>query len=205
MGFHGSIPGPSQWSHISFDPYPHNCFCEDDEVCLLFEDTQSTILPFSRDSVQFSRTLVSNSLQSHGLQHARLPSSSPTPRAYQNPVHRVGDAIQPSHSLLSPSPPAFNLSQQQGLFHWVSSSHQVAKVWQFQLQHQSLQWIFRTDFLNIRFNLLAVQGTLKSLLQHHSSKASILWCSAFFRVQLSRPYMTTGKTTALTRQTFVAK
>ena len=59
----------------------------------------------------------------------------------------VGDAIQPSHPLLSPSPPAFNLSQHQGLFQWVSSSHQVAKVLEFQLQHQSFQWIFRTDFL----------------------------------------------------------
>ena len=62
-------------------------------------------------------------------------------------VHRVGDAIQPSHPLSSPSPPAFNLSQHQGLFKWVSSSHQVAKVLEFQLQHQSFQWIFRTDFL----------------------------------------------------------
>ena len=62
-------------------------------------------------------------------------------------VHRAGDAIQPSHPLLSPSPPAFNLSQHQGPFWWVSSSHQVAKVLEFQLQHQSFQWIFRTDFL----------------------------------------------------------
>ena len=65
----------------------------------------------------------------------------------QTHVHWVGDAIQPSHPLLSPSPPAFNLSQHQGLFKWVSSSHQVAKVSKFQLHHQSLQWIFRTDFL----------------------------------------------------------
>ena len=62
-------------------------------------------------------------------------------------VHRVGNAIQPSHPLSSPSPPAFNLSQHQGLFQWVSSSHQVAKVLEFQLQHQSFQWIFRMDFL----------------------------------------------------------
>ena len=62
-------------------------------------------------------------------------------------VHWVGDAIQPSHPLLSPSPPAFNLSQHQGLFKWVSSLHQVAKVLEFQLQHHSLQWIFRTDFI----------------------------------------------------------
>ena len=65
----------------------------------------------------------------------------------QTHVHGVGDAIQPSHPLLPPSPPAFNLSQHQGLFRWVSSSHQVAKILEFQLQHQSFQWIFRTDFL----------------------------------------------------------
>ena len=65
----------------------------------------------------------------------------------QTDVHHVGDAIQPSHSLSSPSPPAFNLSQHQSLSKWVSSPHQVAKVLEFQLQHQSFQWIFRTDFL----------------------------------------------------------
>ena len=104
----------------------------------------------------------------------------------QTHVHRVGDAIQPSPPPSSPSPPAFNLSQHQGLFQWVSSSHQVAKVLEFQLQHQSFQWILRTD-ISFRVDwlyLLAVQGTLKSLLQHHSSKASILRCSAFFIVQL---------------------
>ena len=79
------------------------------------------------------------------------------------------------------------------------------KYW-FQLRHQSFQWIFRTDFLRIDwFDLLAVQGTLKSLLQHHSSKASILRHSAFSVIQLSHPYMTTGKTIALTRRTFVGK
>ena len=88
--------------------------------------------------------------------------------------HWVSDAIQPSHPLLSPSPPAFSLAQHQGLFQWVSSLHQVAKLLELQLQDQSFQWIFRTDFLWIDwFDLLAVQGTLKSLLQHHSSKASI--------------------------------
>ena len=121
-------------------------------------------------------------------------------------VNWANDAIQPSHPLLSPSPPAFNISQHHGLFQWVSSSHQVTQVLEFQLQHQSFQWIlrlisFRMDWLD----LLAVQRTLKGLLQHHSSKASILQCSAFFIVQLSHPYMTTGKTIALTRQTFVSK
>ena len=65
----------------------------------------------------------------------------------QTHVHRVGDAIQPSHPLSSPSPPAFNLFQCQDLFQWVSSSHHMAKILEFQLQHQSFQWIFRTDFL----------------------------------------------------------
>ena len=108
--------------------------------------------------------------------------------------------------LLSPSPPVLNLSQHEDLFKRVSSSYQVAKVLQFQLQHQSFQWTVRLISLRMDWlNLLAVQGTCKSLLQHHSSKASILWCSAFFMVQLSHPYMTTGKTIALTRRTFVGK
>ena len=133
------------------------------------------------------------------IHHQRLKST-------QTHVHWVGDTIQPSYPLLFPSPPALNLSQHQGLFQWVSSLHQVAKVLDFQLQHQSFQWTpelisFRMDCLDVR----AVQGTLKSLLQHHSSKASILWCSALFIVQLSHPYMTTGKTIALTRWIFVGK
>ena len=82
----------------------------------------------------------------------------------QTHVRRVGDAIQSSHPLLSPSPPAFSLSQNQGLFQWVRSSHQVAKV--LELQHQSFQWLSQTDFLRINWlDLLAIQGTLKSLLQ----------------------------------------
>ena len=108
--------------------------------------------------------------------------------------------------LCSPSSlPALNLSQHQRLFQWDGSSHQVAKILELQLQHQSFQRIlglisFRMDWSD----LLAVQGTLKSLLQHHSSKASILCHSAFFMVQLSHQYMTTGKTTAWTTQTFVS-
>ena len=135
-----------------------------------------------------------------------LPVHHQLPASTQTHVHWVGDAIQPSHPLSSPSPPAFNLSQHWGLFKWVSSSHQVAKVLEFQLQHQSFQWILRTDFFRMHWlDLLAVQGILKSFLQHHSSKASILQCSAFFRVQLSYPYMTTAKTIVLTRQTFAGK
>ena len=96
---------------------------------------------------QFSCSLVSNSLWPHEPQHARPPCPSSTPRVHPNPFHWVGDAIQWSHSLSSPSPPAFNLSQHQGLFKWVSSSHHVAKVLDFQLQHQSFQWTLRTDLL----------------------------------------------------------
>ena len=114
----------------------------------------------------------------------------------QTYVSQVSDAIQPTHPLSSPSPYTFNLSQHQGLFKWVSSLHQVAKVLEFQLQHQSFRWTltsFRIDWLDF----LAVQGTLKSLLQCHSLKAPVLRRSAFFGVQLSHPYMTTGKTLAL--------
>ena len=131
-----------------------------------------------------------------------FPVHHQLPELAQTHVHRVSDAIQPSYPLSSPSLPALNLSQHQGLFHWVNSSHQVAKVLELQLQPQSFQWIFRVNFL---FDLLAVQGTLKSFLQHYSWKASILQHSAFFMVQLSHPYMTTGKTIALTRWTFVGK
>ena len=135
-----------------------------------------------------------------------FPVHHQLPEPTQTHVHRVGDAIQPFHPLLSPSPPALNLSQHQGLFKRVSSLHQVAKVLEFQLQHQSFQWIFRTDSFRMGWlDLLAIQGTLKSLLQYHSSKASILRRSPFFTVQLSHPYMTTGKTIALTRWNFVDK
>ena len=134
-----------------------------------------------------------------------LPVHHQHPEFTQTHVHRVGDAIQPSHPLLPPSPPAFNLSQHQGLFKSVSS-YQVAKVLELQLQQRPSNEYsglisFRMDWLD----LLAVQGTLKSVLQHHSSKASVLWCSAFFIVQPLHPNMTTGKTIALTRWTLVGK
>ena len=123
------------------------------------------------------------------------------PEFTQTHVHWVGDAIQPSPPLSSPSLPAFTLSQHQGLLRRVSSSHQVAKVLELQLQHQSFQWIFRDDFLRMDWlDLLAVQRTLKSLFQHHSSKALILWCSAFFIVQLSYPYMEISKSKRYTNR-----
>ena len=95
-------------------------------------------------SVALFSSVLSDSLRPHGLQHARPPCPSPTPGACSNSYPSSRDAIQPSHLLLSPSP-AFNLSQHQG--QWVSSLHQVVKILKFQLQHQSFQWIFRTDFL----------------------------------------------------------
>ena len=101
--------------------------------------------------LQFSRSAVSDSLPPHGLQHASLPcpaSLHQLPELTQTHVHWVWVMdIQPSHPLSSPSPPTFTLSQHQRLFQWISSSNQVAKVLEFQLQHQSFQWIFRTDFL----------------------------------------------------------
>ena len=102
---------------------------------------------YIKNSVQFSCSVVSYSLGPYGMQHARLSCPSPTTELAQTHVHWVSDAIQPSHPLSSPSPPAFNLSQYQGLFKWVGSLHQVAKELEFQLQHQSFQWIFRTYFL----------------------------------------------------------
>ena len=121
-------------------------------------------------------------------------------------VYWVSDAIQPPHPLSSLSPPTFNLSQHQGLFQWVSSSHQVAKVLELQLQHQSFQWILRTNFL---YNWLVWSPCSprdsQEWLQHHSSKAPILWHSAFCIAQPSHPYMTTGKIIALTRWAFVGK
>ena len=111
-----------------------------------------------------------------------LPVHHRLPELAQTHVHWVDDVIQPSHPLSSPSPPAFNLSQHQGLFKWVSSCISWPKYWSFSFSislsnEYSGLIFFRMDWLD----LLAVQGTLKSLLQHHSSKASILGCSAFFK------------------------
>ena len=97
--------------------------------------------------LQCSGSVVSNSLQPHGRQHARPPCPQAAPEVHPNSCPLSQWCHPTSHPLSSPSPPAFNLSQHQGLFKWVSSSHQVAKVLEFQLQHQSFQWTPRTDFL----------------------------------------------------------
>ena len=133
-----------------------------------------------------------------------LPVHHKLPEFTQTHAHRVSDAIQPSHPQSSPSPPAPNSSQDQGLFQWVTFRMRWPKYWSFSFSispsNENPGLIsFRMDWLD----LLAIQGTLESLLQHHSSKASIFRRSAFFTVQLSQPYMTTGKTIALTRWTFV--
>ena len=135
-----------------------------------------------------------------------LPVHHQLPEFTQTHVHWVRDAIQTSHPLSSSSPPTCNPSQHQGLFQKSTLCMRWPKYWSFSLsispskEHRGLIY-FRMDWLD----LLAVQGTLKNLLQYHSSKASILRRSAFFTVQLSHPYMTTGKTVALTRWTFVGK
>ena len=146
------------------------------------------------DSVQFSRSVVSNFLRPHESQHARPPTNS------QSSLKLMSiESVMPSSHLilcrplllLPPIPPSIRVFSNESTLRM-----RWPKYWSFSFnispsnEHPGL--IFRMDWLD----LLAVQGTLKSLLQHHSSKASILWCSAFFTVQLSHPYMTTGKTIA---------
>ena len=157
-------------------------------------------------SVQFSHSVMSDSLQPHGLQHARFPCPSPTPRVYSN---SCPESVVPSNQLILYHP----LPLQPSIFPSIKvfSNESVLcikwwKYWSFSFsispynEHSGLM-SFRMDWLDI----LAVQGTLKSVLQHHSSKVSILQRSAFLIVQLSHPSMTTGKTIALTRWTFVGK
>ena len=121
----------------------------------------------------------------------------------QTHVHWVGDTIQPSHPLLSPSPPTFNLSQHQGLSQWVSSLHQVTKVLELQLQHQSFQWIFRVDFsLGLTGLVSLLSKGLSGLLQPHNLKHQ------FFGTQhslWSNSHTCPGKTIALAIQTFIGK
>ena len=153
-------------------------------------------------SVQFSHSVVSNSLRPHGLQHARPPCPSSTPRVYSNSSIEL--VMPPNHLilchplLLLPSVfPMIRGFSKESVLHirW-------PKYWSFNFSISLSGLIsFRIDW----FDLLAVQKPLKSLHQHHSSKASTLQCSAFFILQLSHPYMTTGKTVALTIWTFVGK
>ena len=132
---------------------------------------------------QFSCSVVSHSLRPHGLQLTRPPCPSSTPRVYSDLCPLIGDAIQPSHPLSSLSPPALNHSQHQGLCKWSSSAHQVAKILEIQLQHQFI--IEYSGLISLVGSPTRVQGTHKSLHWHHSSKALILWRSAFFMVELT--------------------
>ena len=158
--------------------------------------------------VQFSSVAQSCPTLCNPMNHSMpgLPVHHQLPESTQTHVHCVGDAIQPSHPLSSPSPPAFNLSQHQGLFQWVRSPHQMAKVLEFQLQHQSLQWTPRTDIL---WNGLvgapcSPRDSQESspTPQFKSINSSAL---SFLYSPTSHPYMTTGKTIASTRWTFVGK
>ena len=164
----------------------------------------SQILLVRNLSIRFSHSAVSDSCNPMDCSTPGLPVHHQLSEYTQTHVHWVSDAIQPSHPLSSPSPPAFNLFQHQSLSNESALHIRWPKYSSFSISHSnnySGLISFRRDWLDF----LATQGTLKSLLQHHSSKASILRCSAFFIVQLSHPYMTTGKAIALTRWTFVGK
>ena len=144
---------------------------------------------------------MSDSLQPHGLQHTRLPYPSLSPEFAQTHVHWIGDAIQPSHSLFL-LPSIFS-----GIRVFSSESAlciRWPKYWSFSIS-PSNEYSGLISFTIDWIDLLAVQGTLKSVLQHLSSKASIIWCSNSFMVQLSHPYMATEKNIALTIWTFVSK
>ena len=147
----------------------------------------------NRNWVQFSRSVMSDSLQPHGLQHVRHPCPSPTLGVYSNscPPSLLPSSIFPSIRVFSNESGLHISWPKYSYFSFsISASNEYSGL-----------IAFRMDWLD----LIAVQGTLKSLLQHHSSKASIFWCSTFFPVQLSHPYMTPGKTIALTRWTIVVK
>ena len=147
---------------------------------------------------------MSNSLGPMDCSTPGLPVLHYLPEFAQTHVHQVDDTIQPSHPLSSPSPPAFNLPSIRVFSSELALHIRWPKYWSFRISHSNKYSgliSFRIDW----FDLLAVQGTLKSLLQHHNSKASILHHSAFFMIQLSHPYMTTGEIIASTIQTFVGK
>ena len=135
-----------------------------------------------------------------------FPVRHQLPEPTQTHVNWFGDAIQPSRPLMSPSPPAFNVSQHQGLFQSVNIYMRWSNYWSFSFSISPPNvYSGLISFMIDRLDLLAVQGTLKSFLQHHSSKASVPQHSAFFMVQLSHLYITTGKTKAFTIWTFISK
>ena len=143
-----------------------------------------------------------DSLWPHGLQHARLPFPSPTPWGYSNSCPLSQWCHPTISSSVIPFSSAFNLSQHQRLFQWVSPSHQVAKLLEFQLQHQSFHWIFRTDFL---YDWLVWSPCSPRDSQESYPTPQFKNINSLVLSQLLHPFMTTGKTTALIRQTFVGK
>ena len=165
-----------------------------------------SFLPFQ---LFFSHQVMSNSLWHHGLHHTRRPCPSYLPEFPQTQVPWVGDAIQPFHPLSPSSPPALNCSPNQGLFYESTLHIRWPEYWKFIFSiSPSSEYSSLIFFMIDRFDLFAVQETLKSFLQHHNSKASILQSSAFFMVQLSHSYMTymtVGKTIAFTIRTFDGK
>ena len=157
-------------------------------------------------SVQFSRSVMSNSLQPQGLQHARPHCPSPTPGAYPNSCSSSRWCHPTISSSVVPFSPCRQSFPASGSFQMSQFFTSSPKYWSFSFNISlSNEYSGLISFRIDRLDLLGIQGSLSTLLQHHSSKASILQCSAFFIVQLSHPYMTTGKTTALTRRTFVGK
>jgi len=157
-------------------------------------------------SVQISCSVMSNSLWLHGLQHA-WPLCQPTLGVYPNSSPMNWWCHPTISSSVAPSPSAFNLSQHQGLFNWFSSFHQVAKVLELQLQHQSFQMNIQ-DYFPLGWNdwiSLLSKGLLRVFSNTTVQKHQFFSSSTFFMIQLSHPYMTTEKTIALTRRTFVGK
>ena len=150
-------------------------------------------------SIQFSSVAQSCLTLCHPMNRSTpgLPVHHQLPESTQTHTHRVGDAIQPTMS--SPSPPALNLSQHQDLSNESALRIRWPKYWSFSFNNSPSNKLSGLICLRIDLlDFLILQGTLKSLLQHHSSKASIIWHSTFFIVQISHPYMTTGKIIALT-------
>ena len=190
------------YSTLLWGSAPHKC-----QIIVEFlvykEEKLFLLIAFS--SLQFSHSVVSDSLWPHESQHTRFPCPSPTPRVYANscPSSRWCHPTTSScYPLLPPSIfPSIRVSSNESVLH-IRWPKYRSFSFSISLSNEYSGLIsFRMDWLD----LLAVQGTLKSLLQHHSSKASVLQRSAFFIVQLSHPYMTTGKNIALTRRTFVGK
>ena len=183
-------------------------FMQNRTVALSFYDSMTLQYPRVGKYIELllSCSVMSNSLRPHGLQHARFPCPSLSPRVSLN-FMSIESVMLFNHLILSsPSPPAFSLSQHRVFSNELAFHIRWPKCWSFSFSISSSNEYsglisFRIDW----YDLLAIQGTLKSLLQHRSSKTSILRPSTCFMIQLSHLYMTTGKTIALTRWAFVGK